>query len=57
MSQQGDDVLLRPMLLAYSQSAVQLGGLGGTLGKTIQEKKLCFGYPEIIGDQMRHWLN
>ena len=26
-------------------------------GKNVRGKKICFGYPEIIGDQMRHWLN
>ena len=33
------------------------GGLEGTLGKKFREKKLCFGYPEIIGDQMRYLRN
>ena len=31
---------------------LDLGGLEGGQGKN-----LCFGYPEIIGDQMRYWLN
>ena len=25
-------------------------------GKTFRGEKICFGYPEIIGYQMRHWL-
>ena len=33
------------------------GGIEGTLGNFFREKKLCFGYPEIIGDQMRYLRN
>ena len=30
---------------------------GGGQGGKIWGKKMCFGYPEIIGEQMRYWLN
>ena len=34
-----------------------MGGLEGTLGDFIWENKLCFGYTEMIGDQMRYLRN
>ena len=35
---------------------LDLGVLKGGQGKNFG-KKICFGYHEIIDDQMRHWLN
>ena len=39
------------------KSEKDLGGLEGTLGQKFREFFLCFGYPEIIGDQMRYLRN